>query len=534
MHIIARSSFKSIILLLLIALGTLFFRLGSLPLSGADEPRYARIAEEMYEQGNWITPTLEGRPWLEKPPLYYWITIPLYTLLGSSETTARIAPALFALMSALAILWLGSLLWSRLAGLLGSLILLTSLGFVGFARSASTDMPLTGCFTAAMAILTAAAVKANFSTWKVLCSYIFIGLAILAKGPVAVVLAVGIGLLFWCLDERGVSLRLWRVVPGLVLAAAISLPWFLLAFQQNGFAFISTFFINHNIARYLTNIHHHSQPFYYYLPVLLALFFPWSGWVVLLFPRSLVEEFRRWRQWHPAKLFLSCWFVFPLLFFTLSDSKLAGYILPSLPPLALLLGIRLSNWFERPVEQSRLRIVVKIHLIFAAGMAAAAVIFFQKDYGGNWGTGLLLSAAIMIPAFFALIFGLRGNWIRSFQAVLIQGLLLVMTVAQFAFPILGTYHSTRDIAGQALELRQEKELIVTYRFFHHSLNYYTEYQVADEFNDWESLDRFARKHPHLLVITEAPYVQDILKLQKFSISLLDEQGDLRLLRLVPK
>ena len=103
-----RRALPSLIILIAISSGSLFFHLGSLPLTGADEPRYARIAQEMHERGAWITPELEGKPWLEKPPLYYWITSPLYSIFSSPETASRVGPALCALIAALAIFWVGS------------------------------------------------------------------------------------------------------------------------------------------------------------------------------------------------------------------------------------------------------------------------------------------------------------------------------------------------------------------------------------------------------------------------------------------
>jgi 4-amino-4-deoxy-L-arabinose transferase-like glycosyltransferase len=315
-----------------------------LPLSGADEPRYARIAQEMLDQRQWITPILEGKPWLEKPPLYYWITIPLIPHIVSPEIAARAAPAVCALISALAVCWLGSLLWTRLAGLLGALILLTSLGFAGYGRSASTDMPFTCCLTVALALLAAASERA-IGRGKVLWAYVFLGLAVLAKGPAALVLAAGIMFFFWFLDDRRIVLSRWHILTGFAIAALLAIPWFWLAFRQNGYAFISTFFINHNIARFVTDIHHHSQPFYYYFAALLALMFPWSGWLPVLVSKSPIEGLRRWREWNPGMLFLACWLLFPLVFFSLSDSKLPGYILPSLPPLALILECAFpSGW----------------------------------------------------------------------------------------------------------------------------------------------------------------------------------------------
>ena len=112
MQTTSRVTFGYCLLLILISLCTLFFRLGSLPFLGSDEPRYARIAEEMSLQERWVTPILEGRPWLEKPPLYYWITIPIYRLFGVSETTARLGSALLSLIASWFILWMGAKIWT--------------------------------------------------------------------------------------------------------------------------------------------------------------------------------------------------------------------------------------------------------------------------------------------------------------------------------------------------------------------------------------------------------------------------------------
>ncbi len=530
MQTIAHSLPKTVFLLASISFGALFFRLGSLPLSGADEPRYARIAQEMYEQGNWITPTLQSKPWLEKPPLYYWLTIPFYSLFDSNEIAARSASAICAFVTAIAILFLGSMLWNRSAGLFGASILLTSLGFVGFGRSASTDMPFTCFITLAMVVL-AVAVEKDMGSWKVIFAYVFLGLAVLGKGPVAIILAAGTGLCFWLLDERGILLSRCKVVPGLAVTVALCIPWFWLAFQQNGYAFISTFFINHNLARYVTGIHHHSEPLYYYIPILLALFFPWSGWLPLLFPKSPIIWIRGWREWKSGMLFLACWLIFPLLFFSFSDSKLAGYILPSLPPLALLLGVRLCEWIKGHVGRTKLRAVMGLHLAFSAAMAVAAPIYFQREYGGAWKTGLLLAIVILMPSLFTFGFGLRGYWARAFGTTVVQGLLLIMATAVFAVPVLGAYLSARDIAHQALELRQSGERLATFRYFSHSLNYYTSYQTANGLDNQALMHRFAQKYPSSLVITPIDRLEELMSIAGCSTSLQGKQGDLRLVRI---
>jgi 4-amino-4-deoxy-L-arabinose transferase-like glycosyltransferase len=532
MKTVASHALASIILLLAISSGALFFRLGSLPLSGPDEPRYARIAEEMREQGRWITPKLQGKPWLEKPPLYYWITVPFLSLFKTIETAARVGPALCALITALVVFFLGSVLWSRLAGLLGASILLTSMGFIGFGRSASTDMPFACCFTLAMAIL-AAAVKKDPGAGKIMVAYVFLGLAILGKGPVAILLAAGIGFCFWLLDESGSIRSRWRVWAGCAVMAAVSLPWFWLVFRQNGYSFISTFFLNHNVARYVTGIHHHSQPVYYFIPVLIALLFPWSGCLILL-AKSSVKAFRSWREWDPCIIFLFCWALFPIIFFSFSDSKLAGYILPSFPPFALIMGARLSRLIDKSAGESRqMKISMYLSLGFSLAFAIAAPIYFQKEYE-SLRIGLLLAAASLAPSLIAFGFARRDKRNRFFEAILFQGLLVIIVSAQFAFPVLGAYHSSREIALKALEIQKAGEPMVTYLFSHHSLDYYTGYRIAGEFTDPGATHRFAQQYSSLLIVTTTEGLKTIPLIQGYSFATLMENGDLHLLRIMPK
>ena len=529
MQTITKHAAGPVILLVAISLGTLFFRLGSLPFVGADEPRYAKIAEEMHQQGTWVTPTLEDKPWLEKPPLYYWITRPFYSLFSINETAARFGPALSALVTALGIFWIGGILRNRLAGFLAASVLLTSLGFVLFGRGASTDMPFTCAFTLGMSIM-AAAVRKDPGVVKILSAYFFLGLAVLGKGPVAIILAAGIGLIFWYFNEHGHILSRWRLIPGFFVLILVCAPWFWLAFKQNGYAFIATFFVNHNIARFVTGIHHHSQPFYYYIPALLALSFPWSGWLPFLIPASPLQKIRNWRDWNPVTLFLICWFLFPILFFSLSDSKLPGYILPSLPPLALLLGIRLSQLKEQPVQPAIKRTGLIFILIFSSLTAVAAPYYFQTVYGGNWKIGILLSTVFFPPALIAAIFVFRGQYRRAYAATILQGVLIVIMAAQVAIPVLGKYHSTRDMAKLTLEVRRDDEPIITCGFIHHTLHYYTGYRIQGKIDNPGLLPYIFPDSNQYLVITKEYKIPDILGVKGISIEILGEQGPFRLLR----
>ena len=524
---LARSTIGSFLLLAILAAGTLFYQLGRLPLIGADEPRYARIAWEMAIENRWITPVLEGRPWLEKPPLYYWLTIPVFRLTGQGEAAVRLGPALAACWTALVVYWLGCALWSRLAGLIGASALLTMVGFAAFGRSASTDMPMAACMTTALAILAVAAVRENQPAWKVLAGYVFLGLAILAKGPVALILAVGVGACYWALHDR-MQLKRWHPVAGLVIVLAVALPWFWLAFRQNGFGFILVFFINHNLARYVTDIHHHTQPFYYYVPVVLGLIFPWSAWLLFSASGESLRTLRRRREWNPADLFLGCWILFPLLFFSISRSKLPGYVIPILPPIALLLGAKFAGRIEcTPAPR---RGAALVHALVSAAVGAGVLLALRTRYGAGWVPGAVIATLALLPALAGSAAAMRGRWRAAVAATAVQGLVSVMAVVLVASPYLEKVLSAREIAAAALSNRSAGEEIATYRYFHHALGYYTGYQVASDLENSAALEQFAQLRHQFLVVTEESRLLELQQLGCCTVQPLAEQGKLRLVR----
>jgi len=524
---LARSTIGSCLLLLILAAGTLFYQLGRLPLIGSDEPRYARIAGEMMLENRWVTPTLEGRPWLEKPPLYYWLTAPVFRLAGQGEAAARLGPALAALWTALVVYWLGGVLWNRLTGLIGASALLTMVGFAAFGRSASTDMPMAACMTTGLAALAVAAVREDQPLWRVLAGYVFLGLAILAKGPVALVLAVGIGACYWALRDRWYLTR-WHPIAGLLIVLAVSLPWFWLAFRQNGFGFILVFFVNHNLARYVTDIHHHTQPFYYYVPVTLGLIFPWSAWLLFTASGKALRALRRWREWNPANLFLGCWILFPLLFFSISRSKLPGYVVPVFPAIALLLGAKFAGWIEggpSPRPGAALG-----HTMVSAAVGVGVLMALRARYGAGWWPGALIGAFTLLPALAGAIAAMRGRWRAVVAATTLQGLVSIMAFVVLASPYLARTLSARDIAFAALSSRSAGEEIATYKYFHHTLDYYTGYQVASDMENPAALEQFAEQRHQFLVVTQEKWLAELQKLRCCTIQQLAEQGPLRLLR----
>lgn len=334
---------------LLLILATLylcyFHNLGAIGLVGPDEPRYAWIARDMAETGDWVTPRLYGKPWFEKPVLYYWGAALSFKLFGVSETAARLPSAFSALLATLAMAWLALRLYGPETARWLLLLLPTTVGMIGFSHAAATDMPFAAML--AIAMVCAAVVLGltrNGNTpilprapWLALLLLgFFLGLAALAKGPAAIVLSVG-AVLLWAIFTRRWRDALRCFHPVAIASFCLTaLPWYILCARRDP-DFFRVFIIEHNFKRYLTPEFQHIQPFWFYIPILLIAFVPWT---LLLLWSAVSGLLRSWQQREASApvIFLLSWAGFCLVFFSTSQSKLPGYALPAMPAIGLLLA----------------------------------------------------------------------------------------------------------------------------------------------------------------------------------------------------
>jgi len=318
---------------LLLVSGFLFlYHLGIPGLMDPDEGRYAEIAREMLLLKDWIIPHLNLLPYLEKPPLVYWLTALSLALQGQTAWAARLPAALSALGGVFLAYGLGRALWGPRAGSLSALILATCGGYVALGRLLTLDMTLALFLNLGVGLGYLAMRRERPRLW--LWVYLALALGVLTKGPVALVLAVVIWAI-WAWSQGRPLLRSWFHPKGVALLVVVALPWFGLAAIRYP-DFLRFFVLEQHLARFATKSIHHQFPFYYYLPILLGFMLPWS-W---LLPWALGRK-RPWRD--PDRLFLLIWAGVVLLFFSLSRGKLAPYILPALLPLALLLGQSLAD-----------------------------------------------------------------------------------------------------------------------------------------------------------------------------------------------
>jgi 4-amino-4-deoxy-L-arabinose transferase-like glycosyltransferase len=352
--------------LLALVLALLAFRLGAVPLLGPDEPRYTRVAVEMHRAGEWVTPTLQGEPWLEKTPLFYWLAGASFSVFGETEAAARVPSVLAALLLVGATALVGARFYGQAAGLHAGFVAGTSLLPFAYGRAASMDMLLAATVTLAIG-LAGLRVTGIAGRLAIVAAAAAAGLATLAKGP--------LGLLLPALALGGYLLatREWRFMREILSPAAIAAfalvaaPWYVAILRDQGRHFLDVFILNHNVERFTSTVHNHPGPFWYYLPVLLAGLFPWSGLAVPALVRLAPRASR-------VDLLTLLWLGLPLAFFSLAGSKLPGYILPCVPPLAILMGRaadRLIREDGAPEQRLSGRIVALIGLLLGALLAAS-------------------------------------------------------------------------------------------------------------------------------------------------------------------
>lgn len=378
-----------------------FFGGDGLGLVGADEPRYAQVAREMLGRHDYITPFLWGHPWLEKPALYYWRALFAFREFGVHDWSARLPSATFAFIL-IVMIYIHIRRFRPGCQVDACLITATCVGVLGFARGASTDMQLAAPFVIGM--LGWYAWYETGSRFWIFDLYFFVGVATLAKGPVAPFMALAIIIVFAALRREWSVLRRTIWIPGVILYLAIVLPWYVEVQIRNP-NFFRVFFLQQNLSRFTTDRYMHEHVFWYYGPIMLLALVPWTVialralWDVI---QQSMAEWRarrakdlyvghtRWGDAFPEFLFLTA--LFPVIFFSFSQSKLPGYILPAVPPVTILTGDYLHRLRQKGIKPWL--------LILHAALTGCTVVFvlILPWHIGHPGTALparLLVAAVL-------------------------------------------------------------------------------------------------------------------------------------------
>lgn len=452
-----------------------FYGLGSFGLVGADEPRYAQIAREMLSRHDWVTPVLNGVAWLEKPVLYYWGAMVSYSIFGVHDWAARVPSAVLATMMVFAAYFFMRRFRPG-SGLDTALIMASVAGMIGFARAASTDMPLASMFAIGM-MAWYAWHETRQRRWLVVF-YIFMALATLAKGPVAPFLAGLIIVVFVALrrEWKVILETLW--IPGLVAYFAVGLPWFVLVQRANP-QFVRVFIFEHNLARYGSDMFRHRQPFWYFVPVVLIAMLPWVVFAVAAFVKA-VREYRA----SSFELFFALWATLPIIFFSFSQSKLPGYILPAIPPFAILTAEYLWRRNEESDEPGLS--LMSLHVLLGGALLGGALLtnyFVLRLKPSSTALAIAVVACVICAA--GMLFAIYAEGLRYLRLATLAPVVVALAfVIRFASPTIDLKNSSRPIVEQiaAIPGAASVHRVAVFgvpRDIEYGLNYYENAPIAN-------------------------------------------------------
>ncbi len=464
---------KSTTLLLILGILFLFFILGGAmrDLTYPDELRYAEVAREMRESGNAFLPTLNYEVYPDKPPLYFWFLALAQEGLGET-TTAALLPSIFAGLLLLYVTFLlGRELYDEETGLLSAWICATSLLFLLVAQVVRMDLLFTLLITTALYLLFGRLKQEQDDRKRLYAGYLLIGLALITKGPVGLIVPI---LAFLPLLLQGRREVLRRLAPGrgILLVLLIPLLWLIPAAFFGGKGYITEILFHQSAGR-LVHSFAHAKPFYYYFMIFPVLFLPWSPFLLLYGIPSIRAGLSSHRR---SRMFLLSWVAGTLLFFSLVSGKIAIYLLPILPGLAILIG-RASTLALHNRTEGRKGILFPVVLILTAllwiGGAVALLVISGK--GEIAFPSSLRLIASLIPAaggalliFFA--FKQRPAW--GIITVGLTSLLLSGTVTLLILPRINPVLSLKPMAESIRVIEGAHPSVAGYKIDLRYLSYY--------------------------------------------------------------
>jgi 4-amino-4-deoxy-L-arabinose transferase-like glycosyltransferase len=518
---ISPAKHRALALTLLIALCALLFftGLGSIGFLGPDEPRYAEVAREMFVTGDYISPRLCGCLWFEKPPLLYWLAAAGYHVAGVGEFAARSAAAACALLSVLAVFHTLTRVASTQAALAASLVLATSLLYIGYARACATDMPLAATMCIALLSFFLSAVSAGRTRvgyWLLGCAAT--GGSVLAKGLVGMVLVAGTLAGTWLITRRRVVPSLKHLALGFVVLLAVVSIWYVPMTVEHGQSFIKEFFINHHFRRYFENRFQHPEPIYFFPFVVLAGILPWTFFLIPAAARLRKLQLWRRRQ-EPRDLLITLawvWLILTVVFFSVSVSKLPGYVLPAFPALAVILGAEVERAL-RAEQSPALRSAMWLTAATLVAIGVAIPVYITRE-------GFKVSGLYLVPVWTPLVAGLVGvallaaRRVRFFVACAVVVILCVIGTGLYVIlPKMEEDLSSRGLSLAAAEALRPGEKIAFYITKEYGPVFYSEGRVAcglrgeDVLNAYDPADLFTalESEASLIVITRPEFSNDL-------------------------
>ena len=509
---------RELTLLLLVFL-TFFLGLGRQAVTDSDEAFYAEAAREMVETGDWLTPRFNYEDRWQKPVLYYWLTAATYVVAGPTEWAAR-------WWSALAGLGLVLLTWVSARRMFGSddvtwlaaAIVATCYGYFAMARLALPDLPL--------ACLTTLAIWAGLERRFALLGAA-VGLGFLMKGPVALAVPAVVLVPVWRREGVLTALRVRDVVVGAGVFAVVGLPWYAAMTVEHGTAYLESFFVGDNLERFATDRFNAPRAIWFYVPIVIGGMMPWSAFLLVLPARSLFAVVRRHRLLAAEEWKLLLWALMPLLLFTLSIGKQPRYILPVLPPLAILAARSIVSRLRSASGEPGNRELSGATFVTAVLFAAMAVLLFRGRVlfigAYPWltviGIGALAASAADLAALAA-----SGRWARL-PAVMTRAAVVMLLTAQFGALAGVRPEPVEAMADLVRAHTTGAEPVGQYQVFVRNFGFYTRRSFASLSNEAGAVAFISSPERVLLAVREA----DLGNLERMSGVPMRRLGEVRYL-----
>jgi 4-amino-4-deoxy-L-arabinose transferase-like glycosyltransferase len=446
-----------------------------------DEGRYAEIAREMVLSGDYVTPRDDFELYFEKPPLVYWTEAAAIGIFGVNEFAVRLPAALFSVGQVVVTAALAEVVFDATAGFFAALVLALSPLFFGFARFATLDPALAFFLTAALATFYLAAREDSFSQpsarrWM-LISAAMLAMGTLAKGPIALLLGGAIALAWLAFEQRLRQIAEMPLVRCALIYTVIVLPWFLLMEARNP-GFLRFFFVHEHLERYVSSSEHGWGP-WFFVPIVIGGTWPWIffvpiGWSAMragdALPDSAPASSRR-----SAAGFLAIWFIVIFVFFSIPRSKLGSYILPALPPLAIVAGYGLVR-LRALADASRRRLFAVVAIANLV-LAVAAFVFFELVRAPISPAlrfdGLLIAAILAAGAIAMYALGRTAARVPYAIGALALAMLATVPLASRARDDASSISTYRNLANAVLPYLAGDCTLASYRHYVQSLPFYT-------------------------------------------------------------
>jgi len=451
-----------------------------------DEPRYAQVAREMVQSGQWLVPHLNYEVYPDKPPLFFWLVALSSKLFGEFSPFAVTLPSALAGIGTVLLTYLFAreMFHSRLVGFLAGLILATSAEFLALSTAGRMDVPLTFFETISF-----------FCFWRwhveerrvyLAPFYVGMALAVLTKGPVGL-LPLPIGLIYLAVSRQGAKVRRIWLGPGLAGVAAIVACWLVPAAVSGGEAYWKEM-LGMQIFGRVYKSWSHREPFYYY-----TVQFPWAflPWFVLL-PAAVIRYAKeRTERARPESKFLVTWFLTIFVFFTLISGKRDVYILPLYPACALFLAKYLADVIgagkRKPVA---LQVGFAVLFVAVLGFCIASV-FVKTPYRTPENKALFTAVPVCLGVLdVSGLVSLRARTIKPSLAITSCFMICTLLLAApTVIPLVNEYKSAAPIGTKIREVRKGTEHVGMYGFYRAEFSFYTEGRI-ERLDDADQLRRF--------------------------------------------